>query len=1017
MNLFAIPPAAPFLETLAAGLLARLPSDDPESLARATLLLPTRRAARGLREAFLRAAGGRALLLPRMRALAGLSTEEADELALPDLLDLPPAVAPLTRQAVLASMAQRIPRRHGGPSTPEQAWLLAGELARLFDEIALEERDLDMLEHAAAEDFAEAWLARLDGLVPDRHAAHWQITTAVLRAAAQDWTRWLTERGLLDIGVRRVKALAAQAAAWRNAPPGHPTIAAGIGAGGTIPAAAELLRVLAAAPKGAVVLQGLPEPMGAALWEAVRLAPTHPLAGQARLLAAMGAAPGDLRPWHEPAPAGAPPDRSVLLGRALHPAEGLPSWTDRDRPRWEAALAGVTRLVAADAQQEAAAIALLLRESIETPGERAALITPDRDLARRVSAELARHGITADDSAGEPLAETPAAAFLRLVGRMVAEGFAPVPLLAVLKHPLCAGGMDRTDWVVATRQLERAALRGSRPAAGLAGLRASVAVVKGDALAPVAALLDALELALDGFAELPDAPARPPADLLRAHMEAAEALAATPEMPGGLRLYAGEEGEPLARHLHDLTEALPNLPPIPPADWPDLFEAALAGPVAPSLRATRGRGDAAHPRIAILGLLEARLQSFDRVVLGALEESAWPQATDPGPWMSRPMRAAFGLPEPEARIGRVAADFLFAAAAAPQAVLSSAARRGGSPTVPARWLVRLDTFLAGQEKLALPASPAAAWAAALDAPDVVIPCQRPAPAPPPALRPRRLTVSDAALLIADPYAFYAKRVLRLNPLKDLEEEVGALDYGMLVHAAMAGFLRAIGTGWPGPDLAGEAWARASEAALDAYRDRPGILAFWTPRLANIGAFVLEEEAALRSPGALRACLVEVKGTAQLRLRGGDIEIEARADRLDQLPDGGWRVVDYKTGTVPRAKDLVAGGAPQLPIEAWLLEEGAFPGSEGGTVTDLLYWRLTGGEQAGEVKPLGAVAEDGTPFAALARDRLVELAEKWLLGSAPFASRPHPARSAAGGDFDHLARIEEWSAGTPEAGGG
>jgi ATP-dependent helicase/nuclease subunit B len=1015
MNLYAIPPAAPFLETLARGLLARLPSGEPEALARATLLLPTRRAARGLREAFLRAAGGRALLLPRMRALAGLSTEEADELALPDLLDLPPAVAPLTRQAVLAAMAQRIPRRHGGPSTPEQAWLLAGELARLFDEIALEERDLDMLEHAPAEDFAEAWLARLDALVPDRHAAHWQITTAVLRAAALDWNRWLTEHGLLDIGARRVKALAAQAAAWRDTPPEHPTIAAGIGAGGTIPAAAELLRVLAGAAQGAVVLQGLPEPMDSALWEAVRLAPTHPLSGQARLLKAMGAAPDDLRPWHEEAPAGAAPDRAVLLGRALHPAEGLPCWTERDPPRWTAALPGLSRLVAADAQQEAAAIALLLRESLEVPGETAALITPDRDLARRVSAELSRHGITADDSAGEPLAETPAAAFLRLMGRMVAEGFAPVPLLAVLKHPLCTGGMDRTDWLVAVRRMEAAALRGPRPAPGLAGLRASVAASKAGALAEVAGLLDALEATLDGFTALPEAPALPAADLLRAHLAAAEALAATPEMPGGLRLYAGEEGEPLARHLHDLTEALPNLPPIPPADWPDLFEAALAGPVAPSLRATRGRGDAAHPRIAILGLLEARLQSFDRVVLGALEESAWPQATDPGPWMSRPMRAAFGLPEPEARIGRVAADFLFAAAAAPQAVLSSAVRRGGSPTVPARWLVRLDTFLAGQEKLALPASPAAAWAAALDAPDAVAPTPRPAPAPPAALRPRRLTVSDAALLIADPYAFYAKRVLRLNPLKDLEEEVGAIDYGMLVHAAMAGFLRAIGPGWPGEAAARTAWSRASEAALDAYRDRPGILAFWTPRLANIGDFVLAEEAGLRAGGPLQACLVEVKGQAMLRLPGGDIEIEARADRLDHLPGGGWRVVDYKTGTVPRAKDLAAGGAPQLPIEAWLLEQGAFPGSEGGSVTDLTYWKLTGGEQAGEVRPLGATAEDGTPFAALAHERLVTLAEKWLLGTAPFASRPHPGRHAAGGDYDHLARIEEWSSGTPEAG--
>jgi ATP-dependent helicase/nuclease subunit B len=1012
MTLHAIPPHVPFLGALAAGLLARLPGDDPAALARATVLLPTRRAARGLREAFLRAAGGRALLLPHMRALAGLSTEEADELALPDLLDLAPAVAPLTRQAVLAEMAGRIPRSRGGPATPEQAWMLAGELARLFDEIALEERDLDMLEHAPAEDFAAAWLARLEGLVPEKHAQHWQITTLVLRAVAEDWNRWLAARGLLDIGARRVKALAAQAAAWRATPPEHLTVAAGIGAGGTIPAAAELLRVLARAPNGAVVLQGLPEPMDATLWEAVRAAPTHPLAGQARLLAAMGAAPEDMAPWHADAPPGAAPDRGALLARALHPAEGLPAWTERDRPRWQAALDGVTRLQAADAQQEAAAVALLLREALETPGRTAALVTPDRDLARRVSAELARHGITADDSAGEPLAGTPAAAFLRLIARMVADGFAPVPLLAVLKHPLCAGGMERAAWLAGARRLEREALRGPRPAPGLAGLRASARAAKVDAFPDVAALLDALEAALGAFADLPESPARPPADLLRAHLDAAEALAATPDLPGGLRLYAGEEGEPLARHLHDLTEALAHHPPIAPADWPDLFEATLAGPVAPSLRAVRGRGDAAHPRIAILGLLEARLQSFDRVVLGALEETVWPQATDPGPWMSRPMRSEFGLPEPEARIGRVAADFLDAAAAAPEAVLSSAARRGGSPGVPARWIVRLDTFLAGQEGLAIPASPAAAWAAALDAPEAVTPCPRPAPAPPAALRPRRLSVSDVGLLIADPYAFHARRVLRLNPLKPLEEEVGALDYGNLVHAAMAGFLRAIGTGWPGRDAAAEAWARASEAALDAYRDRPGILAFWAPRLANIGGFVVDEEEALRAAAPLLACLVEVTGTAMLRLPGGEVEIQARADRLDQLPNGGWRVVDYKTGAVPKGKDLAGGSAPQLPIEAWLLEQDAFPGG-GGEATELLYWELKGGDVAGEVKALGATAEDGTRFADLAHERLVALAETWLLGAAPFASRPHPSRKAMGGDYDHLARIEEWSAGTPE----
>ncbi|MFN7306052.1 MAG: double-strand break repair protein AddB, partial [Acetobacteraceae bacterium] len=321
-----------------------------------------------------------------------------------------------------------------------------------------------------------------------------------------------------------------------------------------------------------------------------------------------------------------------MLARSLRPAEGLDVWTERDAPRWQAALAGISRLQAADAQQEAAAIALLLREAMEVPGKRAALITPDRDLARRVAAELARHGITADDSAGAPLADAPAAAFLRLIARMVADGFAPAALLAVLKHPLCSAGMERGAWLDAVRALERKCRRGPRPAAGLAGLRA--ALPAGDIA--LLGLVDALQAALGDFAALPPSPARPPADLLALHLAAAEALAATPELPGGLRLYAGEEGEALARHLASLGEALTEMPPIGPASWPGAFDAMLAGPIAPPFRAQRD--SAAHPRIAILGLLEARLQSFDRVILGALEENIWPQATEPGPWMSRPMR-------------------------------------------------------------------------------------------------------------------------------------------------------------------------------------------------------------------------------------------------------------------------------------------------------------------------------------------------------------------------------------------
>jgi ATP-dependent helicase/nuclease subunit B len=1006
LRVFTIPADQRFLPALAEGLLAQIPRDDPAALATYTLLLPTRRAARALREAFLTAAGGRALLLPRMRALPGLSVEEADELALPALLDLPPAVAPLTRQAVLSRIVLGIPRRFGGPLGAEQAWLLAGELATLFDEIAFEEADLDLIESADPADFAASWLARLDGLVPDKLAVHWQITTKLLQAVVRDWNGWLQNQRLMDLGLARVRALIAQRRALEAAPPREKLIAAGIGAGGTIPAATALLRCIANLPNGALVLQGMAEPITPSLADAIRRAPSHPFAGQLKLLADLGVEPNAPRPWTAADHRAAPADRAVMMARSLRPAEGLDVWTERDAPRWQAALAGTSRLQAADAQQEAAAIALLLREAMETPGKRAALITPDRDLARRVAAELARHGITADDSAGAPLADAPAAAFLRLIARMVADGFAPAALLAVLKHPLCSAGMERGAWLEAVRGLERKCLRGPRPAAGLEGLRA--ALPAGDIA--LLGLVDALQSALGDFAALPPSPARPPADLLALHLAAAEALAATPDLPGGLRLYAGEEGEALARHLAALAEALVEMPPIAPAEWPGAFDAMLAGPIAPPFRARRDT--AAHPRIAILGLLEARLQHFDRVILGALEENIWPQATEPGPWMSRPMRARFGLPAPEARIGRVAADFFHAAAQAGELVLSSARKRGGAPSVPTRWLTRLETFLKGQGEIKITASDAAGWAAALDEPEgEAMPCKRAAYSPPVEVRPRRLSVSDATQLIADPYAFYAKRILRLQALDDLDADIGTREYGTLVHHAMRFFLTGLGTGWPGIADARELWAQACAEALKKESVHPGVLAFWGPRMARMGDFVIAEEEKLRAQNGLLRCLTEHEGRVALELTGGDIEILAKADRLDELAGGGWRILDYKTGQVPGAPQVVTGAAPQLALEAMILEAGGYPTiSADAKAAALVYWKLSGGEKPGDATELGALSKDGVPYAELARTRITALAERMLLGDAPFESRPHPARGTPGDDYDHLARVAEWASG-------
>jgi ATP-dependent helicase/nuclease subunit B len=414
--------------------------------------------------------------------------------------------------------------------------------------------------------------------------------------------------------------------------------------------------------------------------------------------------------------------------------------------------------------------------------------------------------------------------------------------------------------------------------------------------------------------------------------------------------------------------------------------------------------------------LEARLQHFDRVILGALEENIWPQATEPGPWMSRPMRARFGLPAPEARIGRVAADFFHAASHAGELVLSSARKRGGAPSVPTRWLTRLETFLKGQGEIKIPASDAARWAAGLDAPEgTPQPWGRPAPRPPVAVRPRRLSVSDATQLIADPYAFYAKRILRLQALDDLDADIGAREYGTLVHHAMRFFLAGLGTGWPGADAARALWDQACAEALKKEAVHPGVLAFWGPRMTRMGEFVIAEEEKLRAHNGLLRCLTEHKGSLTLKLTGGDVEIVATADRLDELAGGGWRVLDYKTGQVPTEKKVVEGAAPQLALEAMILEAGGYPTiSADAKAALLVYWKLSGGEKPGEEENLGAAAKDGRLYADLARERITALAERMLLGDAPFESRPHPARGTAGDDYDHLARVAEWASGDEEA---
>jgi ATP-dependent helicase/nuclease subunit B len=978
VNLFAIPATAPFLDALAAAWLAR--GGDPLAASRGLILLPTRRAARALAEAFLRATDGRPLLLPRITALGAL---DEVPLALHGALAVPPAVAPMPRLAVLSRMILQMQGANGAPRAIEGAWRLAIELAALMDEAERAEIDLARaLPDAADAAFAEHWGKTLDFL---------RIVTAM-------WPAWLAEQGLMNPAARQVALLDAQARAWEDHPQDAPVWVAG--ATGGFPAVARLLRVVARLPNGSVVLTGLDAGLDAAAWDA--LGDTHPQAGLRRLLTDLGAGRGDVRPWPEAAPA-VPETRSALLRQALLPADALSAWRDAVPAPGD----GLWRLSPGDQQEEAAAIALVLRAALQKPGTRAALVTPDRALAGRVGAELLRHGVVADDSAGEPLAETPPAVFLRLLAVAIDEGLAPVPLLAVLKHPLAAAGLSPAACRRAARALELACLRGPRPGAGLAGLRR--ALDKAKHVDPAAHdLLARMEAAMAPALRMAASVSAPPAAMLQALVAAAEGLAASDTEAGPARLWAAEEGEALATRLADALAAMPVLPDQPRGTLPGLLDALLEGGVVRSRRALRGgEHRTEHPRVFIWGLLEARLQTVDVMVLGGLAEGIWPPATDPGPWLSRPMRAAVGLASPEEVVGQAAHDFVACACAAPEVVLSCPRRRDGAPAVPARWLTRLDAFLKGHGR-ELPAHPAAAWAAALDQPaDGPRPVAPPRPCPPVALRPRRLSVTEIETWQRDPYAIHARHILRLSALDPLDQSTEAADYGSLVHAGLHRFLSAHGAEWP-PDAA----ARLREAlshVLQRERLRPALEAWWAPRFDRIADWIAAHESQRRAAGAPVKIVSELTG--RWRLPAHDFLLTGRADRIECDTDGRLTIVDYKTGQPPPKRDIDAGLALQLPLEAAMARAGSFPGvPQDSETAAMLYWHLTGGHKPGEEKPIKQKpAETVADQVAAAVARLEALIDAYANPTQCYLSQPRPGLAPRFTDYAQLARVAEWAA--------
>jgi ATP-dependent helicase/nuclease subunit B len=984
-RLYTIPAGADFAGTLARGLLARLDGGrDPLALASATIFLPTRRATRVLGDSFARFLNG-STLLPQIRALGQDEDEEFFFDPDTDSFDLPPAIDPVRRRLLLATLLQRwLERQRGVRPGLAQAAAMALPLARFLDEVETQLTDFDGLRN----------------LAPETLAGHWAEVCDFLFFLREQWPLMLQSEGVIDPADRRNRLLHNIARQYREKPPSSLVIAAGTT--GSIPATSELLRAIAGLPKGAIVLPALDREMDEESWTA--LEPGHPQFGMRQLLERLGATRKDVEDWEGASAVSAA--RNFFLCEALRPPPTTDAWRELAQTRSELltqGLAGISVVEASHPGEEALAIALILREVAESREKTAALVTPDRELARRVASELRRWEIAIDDSAGVPLAHTPPGVFLCLLAEAAAECFAPVPLLALLKHPMTAGGESPRDFRRRARLIDRAVLRGARPDPGLSGIRKAIERTcidkRESTLAPVLADLanwfSKLDDVLQPFADAVASPSASLAKLVELHCQTAEKLASTARSEGRNRLWRGDDGEAAAELMEALGRAADDFPDIAASAYPLLLR-QLAERQA--VRPAFGR----HPRLSILGPLEARLQHFDIVVLGGLNEGTWPQAAAADPWLSRPMRARLGLELPERSVGLAAHDFA-ALAAAPRVHLTRALKVDGVPAIASRWLQRVQQLAKGlgREQCLSQGVHYAAYARLLMVPDKE-PKSAPAPEPRPPVceRPRELSVTDIEKWLRDPYAIYARRILRLKPLDPLDAEVGPLDRGRIMHEVLERFVTETESALPANAearliaIADEAFAR--------YRMPQVALALWRPRFIRAARWFVSEEKMRREE--ISRSWLEIDGRIEIAGPAGPFVLKGRADRIDLLHSGGAAVVDYKTGKPP-TDPQVAKFAPQLPLEGAILEQGGFGEVGSRRAAQLVYIRFSGGAIPGETHVVKGDARERVAHALAGLTRRIA---QFDLPETPYLSRVAPYRADRPGDYDHLARVREWS---------
>ena len=954
-KVYTIPVHRNFADALVNGLMAQF-GRDCLGLARGTVLLPNNRAVRAITDAFVRRAEP-GLLLPRLVAVGDVGGD-----AMGVALDgaggpsVPAAIDPLVRRFVMARMVQQVRAEMGAPVDAAEALRLATELAATLDTLL-------------AEDIPVSALTTLN--VGQDLSIHWQKSLDLIAMLLDRWPEEKARLGRIDLVERRNILFRRQANEWQDKPPPGFVVAAGITT--SAKAVAELLRVVARMPNGMVVLPGVDLASPAEEWDAIADGgiDSHPQHHLRTLLDRMEVGRIAIARWRWGDGKARQAVRARAVSNAFAPAFATTKWHSLPPPQRK--LPGVRLAEFATPADEAQGIAIALREALETSERTAALITPDRALAERVVSHLKRWGVKADDSGGRPLSVTPAGTLILAVANVATEQYAPVALLSLLKHPLVMAGDGRLDWLKGVRSLDLA-LRGPRPAPGLTGLAAFLAggddrerhvrAVAEKWWTTVAPLFARLESAFaQDRASLPD--------FLEAVRETIGTLA-------GESAWLGAAGRAASELFAGLAESATEGPLAfePTALVPMLEQ--LLGEIA--VRPPQG----GHPRISIWGLIEARLQSADLLICGGLNEGVWPASPAPDPWLAPKVRMELGLGGLDRRVGLAAHD-LATALGGREVLLTRAKRDARSPTIASRFVLRLEAMLGGIEADAR----IVALAQAIDASGG--PAQlakRPAPAPPEALRPKVISVTDVDRLKADPFAFYAKKMLKVSALNAIDEEPTAAWRGNLVHDIFDKWFRE-------DKLHPDRLVARVAALFDDAGMHPVARAMWQPRLVEAIDWIAEQVAADKRAGR-EVIASEIKG----HIDYAGVRLNGIADRIDRT-DGALAIVDYKTGKPPTSKATKVGFSTQLGLLGLIAQRGGFPGVSG-TPSGFEYWSLTKDNgKFGKKTVLNIEDVIGTAAA-----HFTESVGRWLTGTEPFTAKLHP-EYAPYGDYDHLMRLDEW----------